>query len=257
MLGSCRQGITVAHLQEQLHVLVEYEGPTLMRDTTLSNAEMLVRAVLTPAAEGMPGQGHAVSQYDMLKQQMQQTFGAAAFASPQLPGAGLPGAGMATVANVPNDPGYVGLAVAGGQIVSMQTSNTETGGGQCKTTVKVYVPQRTVMGESRGKLLGTRGSTLKQLIAESGCQMAIRGRGSSKSEDMKPPHLQEQMHVLVEYEGPALMRDTAVNKAEMLIRAVLTPLTDPQPGQHAVSQFEAMQQQVPPSTQTSQPAPQT
>jgi hypothetical protein len=61
-----------AHLQEQLHVLVEYEGPTLMRDTTLSNAEMLVRAVLTPAAEGMPGQGHAVSQYDMLKQQMQQ-----------------------------------------------------------------------------------------------------------------------------------------------------------------------------------------
>ena len=37
-------------------------------------------------------------------------------------------------------------------------------------------------------------------ITRTHTQMAIRGRGSSKSEDMKPPHLQEQMHVLVEYE---------------------------------------------------------
>jgi hypothetical protein len=37
-------------------------------------------------------------------------------------------------------------------------------GGHCKTSVKVFVPQRTVMGCSRGKLLGTRGSMLKQLM---------------------------------------------------------------------------------------------
>ena len=27
--------------------------------------------------------------------------------------------------------------------------------------------------------------------------MAIRGRGSSRTEEQKPPHLQEQLHVLV------------------------------------------------------------
>ena len=74
--------------------------------------------------------------------------------------------------------------------------------------------------------------------------MAIRGRGSSKSEDQKPAHLQEQLHVLVEYEGPTLMRDTTLSNAEMLVRAVLTPATESLPGQHAVSQYDMLKQQM-------------
>jgi len=249
-----------AHMQEQLHVQVEFEGPVLMRDTTLSNAEMLIRAVLTPATDPQPGQ-HAVSQYEVMKQQLQQTFGAAYGVPPQqqLPHAALPslgadsfgqqmpsGVGAAADGGAAlssfSDPAYASIAVASGQIVSVMANNTETGGGQCKTTVKIFIPTQTVMGESRGKLLGQRGSMIKQLTQESGCQLAIRGRGSSKSEDMKPAHLQEQLHVLCEYEGPVVMRDTQLSNAEMLIRAVLTPNSEPEAGKHVISQYEAMKQ---------------
>jgi hypothetical protein len=57
------------------------------------------------------------------------------------------------------------------------------------------------------------------------CHFAIRGRGSTKEEDQKPPHLVEELHVLVEYEGPLAMRDTTLHNAEMLIRAILTYVT--------------------------------
>lgn len=203
---------------------------------------MLIRAVLTPITDPLPGQ-HATSQYDAMKQQLQAAYGV--MPQQQLPHAGLPsldsGYGAAGGAGF-TDPNFASIAVATGQIVSVIASNTETGGGQVKTVVKVFIPERTLMGESRGKLLGQRGATIKALTAESGCQMAIRGRGSSKSEDMKPAHLQEQLHVLVEYEGPALNRDTTVAAAEMLIRDVLTPHGDPAPGTHAISQYEYMKQ---------------
>jgi len=237
------------HMQEQLHVQVEFEGPVVMRDTTLSNAEMLIRAVLTPATDPQAGQ-HAVSQYEVMKQQLQQTYGSAYGMPPpqQLPHAGLPSlggdggaAGGGSLQSF-SDPSYASIAVASGQIVSVMATNTETGGGQCKATVKIFIPTQTVMGESRGKLLGQRGSMIKQLTAESGCQLAIRGRGSSKSEDMKPAHLSEQLHVLCEYEGPVAMRDTQLNNAEMLIRAVLTPNSEPEAGKHVISQYEAMKQ---------------
>jgi hypothetical protein len=67
-------------LIEELHVLVEYEGPMAMRDTTLHNAEMLIRAILTPAGDPQPGQ-HAISQYEVMKQQLQQQQQTFAFGS--------------------------------------------------------------------------------------------------------------------------------------------------------------------------------
>jgi len=53
---------------------------------------------------------------------------------------------------------------------------------------------------------------------ECSCHFAIRGRGSTKEDADK---LQEELHVLVEYEGPLPMRDTTLHNAEMLIRAIL------------------------------------
>ena len=58
-------------------------------------------------------------------------------------------------------------------------------GGHCKTAVKIFIPQRTVMGCSRGKLLGTKGSMLKQLMQEAGyvfsycrmCSLTARFQG--------------------------------------------------------------------------------
>jgi len=69
------------------------------------------------------------------------------------------------------DPSWASVAVASGQIVSVLASSNELGGGNCKATVKIFVPLQTPLGESRGKLLGSRGSTLKQLVVESGCQV--------------------------------------------------------------------------------------
>ena len=100
-------------------------------------------------------------------------------------------------------------------------------GGQCKATAKVYIPVRNETGEDcRGRLLGVRGSMLKQLISESGCHMALRGRGSCH-----PPgtgscmrcleNLHEPLHVLVVFTGPAEWRDTTISNAGALIRAVL------------------------------------
>jgi len=84
-------------------------------------------------------------------------------------GAGM-GAGMMSQYA---DPSWASVAVASGQIVSVLASNNEMGAGNCKATVKIFVPLQTPLGESRGKLLGPRGTTLKQLMVESGCQVPV------------------------------------------------------------------------------------
>jgi len=217
-----------AHLLEQLHVYAQYEGDKSLMGSCYSRAVKLIRLVLTggtvvPSGHGLP-------------------------AIPAFAGASVNAAAATTLSSF-SDAAYASTAVANGQIVSVLASHREMG-GHCKTAVKVFVPQRTVMGCSRGKLLGTRGSMLKQLMQEAGCHFAIRGRGSTKEDADKPPHLQEELHVLVEYEGPVPMRDTTLHNAEMLIRAILSPAGDPQSGQHAISQYEVMKQQLQQQQQT-------
>ena len=117
-------------------------------------------------------------------------------------------------------------------------SDMQLEGGGCRAIAKIHIPARLEDGrhsDVRGILLGPGGSTLKRLISESGCHLALRGRGSccdacrcrSCVENAhKPPHLQEQLHVRAEYEGLAQWRDLFLNNAELLIRAALAPGTD-------------------------------
>lgn len=218
-----------AHLTEDLHVYAQYEGDKMHMGQCYSRAVKLIRLVLTGGTVVPSGPAH---------------MGLGAAAIPSF------GAGAPMAPSIGADQAFansaIQLQVESGQIVSILASHREMG-GHCKTAVKVFVPQRTVMGCSRGKLLGTRGSMLKQLMQEAGCHFAIRGRGSTKEE---PAHLVEELHVLVEYEGPVAMRDTTLHNAEMLIRAILSPAGDPQPGQHAISQYELMKQQLQQQQQT-------
>ena len=207
------------HLQEDLHVYCHYEGDKSHMGPCFARAVKLIRVVLTGGTVVPTAQGGGFQQ-----QAVNNPYGGVVVPGGNMPQQSQPGfTEQALVAN----------AVGSGQIVAVLAGHREMG-GHCKTSVKVFVPQRTVMGCSRGKLLGTRGSMLKQLMQEAGCHFAIRGRGSTKDDSDKPSHMQEELHVLVEYEGPLSMRDTTLHNAEMLIRAILTPAGDPQPGQHVV-----------------------
>jgi hypothetical protein len=153
-----------AHLLEELHVYVQYEGDRQHMGACYSRAVKLIRLVLTGGTVVPSGQG-ALGAFGA-------TQGVSAFgAAPAATQAAFTADSFASTA--------IQLQVANGQIVSVLASHREMG-GHCKTAVKVFIPQRTVMGCSRGKLLGTRGSMLKQLMQEAGCHFAIRGRGSTK-----------------------------------------------------------------------------
>jgi len=223
-----------AHLLEDLHVYAVYEGDKAHMGSCFSKAVKLIRVVLTGGT--VVPTGHAAV----------AGFGASGLS----PAMGMAGNAAAASLTSFSDASYASSAVAQGQIVSVLASHREMG-GHCKTSVKVFIPQRTAMGCSRGKLLGQRGSMLKQLMQEAGCHFAIRGRGSTKDDAEKPSGpMTEELHVLVEYEGPVAMRDTTLHNAEMLIRAILTPAGDVQPGQHAISQYELMKQQLQQQQQT-------
>lgn len=183
-----------------------YEGDKAHMGSCFSKAVKMIRVVLTGGT--VVPTGHA---------------GVAGFGASGLnPALGLAGNAAAASLTSFSDTSFASSAVAQGQIVSVLASHREMG-GHCKTSVKVFIPQRTAMGCSRGKLLGQRGSMLKQLMQEAGCHFAIRGRGSTKDEAEKPSsHITEELHVLVDYEGPVAMRDTTLHNAEMLIRAILT-----------------------------------
>ena len=69
--------------------------------------------------------------------------------------------------------------------------NQETGPGTCRTIIRVVVPVERKPGFNFiGRLLGPRGNTLKEIQSQSGCKMAIRGRGSVK---LKPGETEEAM----------------------------------------------------------------
>ena len=89
--------------------------------------------------------------------------------------------------------------------------NRETTPGMCKTSCKILIPVERAPGFNFiGRLLGPRGNTLKEMQAESGCRMTIRGTGSVKlkpgeteknlAQQPQNQHLLEPLHIVVDYE---------------------------------------------------------
>ena len=84
-----------------------------------------------------------------------------------------------------------------------------------------------------GRLLGPRGVTLKNLQNKSGCRLYIRGRGSLRFKDIHQEqlkanlpgfeHLREALHVLIEYDGPADSKASALSLAESMVNELLVP----------------------------------
>lgn len=74
---------------------------------------------------------------------------------------------------------------------------------------------------------------MKQMQKESRCRMYIRGRGSLKFKDSQQEqlkanlpgneHLKEELHVLVEYDGPSDARASCLKRAEEMVRELLVP----------------------------------
>ncbi len=79
-------------------------------------------------------------------------------------------------------------------------------------TMKIFVPMTSTdarKGSSRGLLLGSGGNTLRAMQSESKCKLTIKGKGSSKGSHEVAPGTDEEedLHLLVEYDGPASGRD--------------------------------------------------
>ncbi len=79
--------------------------------------------------------------------------------------------------------------------------------------MKIFVPMTSTdarKGSSRGLLLGSGGNTLRSMQSESKCKLTIKGKGSSKGSHEVAPGTdseEEDLHLLVEYDGPASGRD--------------------------------------------------
>jgi hypothetical protein len=87
-----------------------------------------------------------------------------------------------------------------------------------RVAMKIFIPTTSIdarKGSSRGLLLGSGGNTLRAIQNESRCKLTIKGKGSSKSttQDTAPgtDNEEEELHVLVEYDGPASGRDQVVD----------------------------------------------
>eukprot|EP00879_Flechtneria_rotunda_P016793 GHRR01017577.1.p1 GENE.GHRR01017577.1~~GHRR01017577.1.p1 ORF type:complete len:505 (+),score=142.42 GHRR01017577.1:148-1662(+) len=77
-----------------------------------------------------------------------------------------------------------------------------------------------------GLIIGPRGNTQKRMERETGCKIAIRGKGSVKEgrsrKDSKPdPSENEELHVLVTADD-----DDSADKAAEMVRKLLTPMDD-------------------------------
>ena len=100
--------------------------------------------------------------------------------------------------------------------------------GKCmRTVMKLYVPAMSSLAgdrrqASRGLLLGPAGTTIHTLTAESRCRLRLRGRGSgAESTTNTRPEDEEDLHLLVEYHGPAAGRRVALMYVDAMVRAVL------------------------------------
>eukprot|EP00708_Paratrimastix_pyriformis_P003120 GAFH01001889.1.p1 GENE.GAFH01001889.1~~GAFH01001889.1.p1 ORF type:complete len:325 (-),score=107.42 GAFH01001889.1:178-1152(-) len=96
-----------------------------------------------------------------------------------------------------------------------------------KKTKKIYIPYKEYPHMNfMGLLIGPRGMTLKQMEADTGTKIAIRGRGSSKDgkgrADGKPnPGDDDELHVLIQADN-----DESINKAAAVIEKLLIPIPE-------------------------------
>lgn len=88
-----------------------------------------------------------------------------------------------------------------------------------------------------GKLLGPKGSTLKQLQQETGCKLSILGKGSmrdkTKEEELrkeggKYAHLNEELHLLVECFAETVDAYGRLANAVAKLKEFMNPESDPQ-----------------------------
>lgn len=89
-------------------------------------------------------------------------------------------------------------------------------GEETKVRKKLYVPKDQPDINWLGLLIGPRGSTQKQLEADSGARIFVRGRGASK--DPGAPDADEDMHVLIVADS-----EDQASKAEQLVNNLLNP----------------------------------
>ncbi|KAI1729742.1 homodimerization region of STAR domain protein [Ditylenchus destructor] len=97
---------------------------------------------------------------------------------------------------------------------------------------KVFVPVKAYPEYNFvGRILGPRGMTAKQLEAETGCKIMVRGKGSmrdKKKEDMnrgKPnwEHLSEELHVLIQCEDTPNRVEVKIARAVEEVKKLLVP----------------------------------
>lgn len=80
---------------------------------------------------------------------------------------------------------------------------------------KVYIPVNEHPGRNFvGLIIGPRGNTLRTLEQNTGCKIAIRGKGSTKVESGQ----EDQLHVLIK--GPS---EQALDNAESQVQKILFP----------------------------------
>ncbi|TRZ00853.1 hypothetical protein DNTS_020556 [Danionella cerebrum] len=101
-----------------------------------------------------------------------------------------------------------------------------------------------------GRILGPRGLTAKQLEAETGCKIMVRGRSSmrdKKKEEQnrgKPnwEHLNEELHVLISVEDTQTRAEIKMRRAVEEVKKLLVPAANldpvPDPWLHSSGVFD-------------------
>ncbi|KAK0407325.1 hypothetical protein QR680_019136 [Steinernema hermaphroditum] len=102
-----------------------------------------------------------------------------------------------------------------------------------KRTIKIPIPEHPDGYKYIGRILGPRGISIRAMERDTGCKIAIRGRGSLKDPEQEEllrncrgyKHLKENLHVRVTTEVDAGC-SARLKAAEMLIRELLKPVDD-------------------------------
>ena len=94
----------------------------------------------------------------------------------------------------------------------------------CVMIAKIFVPVAEYPRYNfMGRIVGPRGSTIQGMQAESGCRMQVRGKGTERPGQMKSD---EEMHVVITYEGPREHGAASLACAERMVRKLLAPAQD-------------------------------
>nr|2BL5_A Chain A, MGC83862 PROTEIN [Xenopus laevis] len=112
---------------------------------------------------------------------------------------------------------------------------------------KLYVPVKEYPDFNFvGRILGPRGLTAKQLEAETGCKIMVRGKGSmrdKKKEEQnrgKPnwEHLNEDLHVLITVEDAQNRAELKLKRAVEEVKKLLVPAAE---GEDSLKKMKLME----------------